>query len=153
VTPVTDDVTSLTAIGGNAHHGAAFTTMRWSVVLEAQGESPAAQEALGKLCRTYWWPLYGYVRRQGHSPEEAQDNEFLKEHREVQAQQRKILEPEATTAELKSITAKQETINAQQQREIKALGATLREQASQIQKVSVQLEVEKASAQTVVNNQ
>jgi RNA polymerase sigma factor (sigma-70 family) len=68
-----DDVTSLTAIGGNAHHGAAFTTTHWSVVLEAQGGSPAAQEALEKLCRTYWWPLYGYVRRQGYNPEEAQD--------------------------------------------------------------------------------
>jgi RNA polymerase sigma factor (sigma-70 family) len=42
-------------------------------VLTAQGESPAAQEALEKLCRTYWWPLYGYVRRQGYSPDEAQD--------------------------------------------------------------------------------
>jgi RNA polymerase sigma factor (sigma-70 family) len=73
VTPAADDVTSLTAIGGNAHHGTAFTTTHWSVVLTAQGESPAAQEALEKLCRTYWWPLYGYVRRQGYSPEEAQD--------------------------------------------------------------------------------
>ena len=42
-------------------------------MLQAQGDSPAAQEALEKLCRTYWWPLYGYVRRQGYSPEEAQD--------------------------------------------------------------------------------
>ena len=67
------DVTSLTTIGGNAHHGRAFTTTHWSVVLQAQGESPAAQAALEKLCRAYWWPLYGYVRRQGYSPEEAQD--------------------------------------------------------------------------------
>jgi RNA polymerase sigma-70 factor (ECF subfamily) len=51
----------------------AFTTTHWTVVLEAQAESSAAQEALEKLCRTYWWPLYGYVRRQGHGPEEAQD--------------------------------------------------------------------------------
>jgi len=43
------------------------------VVLNAQGESPSAQEALEKLCRTDWWPLYGFVRRQGYSPEEAQD--------------------------------------------------------------------------------
>ena len=73
MTPATDDATSLTTIGANAHHGAAFTTTHWSVVLQAQGESPAAKEALEKLCRTYWWPLYGYVRRQGYSPEEAQD--------------------------------------------------------------------------------
>jgi RNA polymerase sigma-70 factor (ECF subfamily) len=43
------------------------------VVLTAQGESPAADEALEKLCRTYWWPLYGFVRRNGYGPEEAQD--------------------------------------------------------------------------------
>jgi RNA polymerase sigma factor (sigma-70 family) len=71
--PAEDEATSLTAIGGNAHHGAAFTTTHWSVVLAAQGQSPVADEALEKLCRTYWWPLYGYVRRQGYSPEEAQD--------------------------------------------------------------------------------
>jgi RNA polymerase sigma factor (sigma-70 family) len=35
--------------------------------------SAAAEEALQKLCCTYWWPLYGFVRRQGYSPEEAQD--------------------------------------------------------------------------------
>jgi RNA polymerase sigma factor (sigma-70 family) len=51
----------------------AFATTHWSVVLTAQGRSPAADEALEKLCRTYWWPLYGFVRRQGHKPEEAQD--------------------------------------------------------------------------------
>ena len=43
------------------------------MVLDAQGESPLAQEALERLCRTYWWPLYGFVRRQGYAPEEAQD--------------------------------------------------------------------------------
>src|SRR5437870_6889377 len=51
----------------------AFTTTHWSVVLTAQERSPAADAALEKLCRTYWWPLYGFVRRQGYSPEEAQD--------------------------------------------------------------------------------
>src|SRR5438552_6726105 len=72
--PAQDDVTSLTAIGGNAHHGpAAFTTTHWSVVLEAQGESPAAQEALEKLCCTYWRPIYAFLRRQGFGPEEAED--------------------------------------------------------------------------------
>jgi hypothetical protein len=73
VVPAEHEATSQTAIGGNAHHGRPFTTTHWSVVLQAQGESPAAQEALEKLCRTYWWPLYGYVRRQGYNPEEAQD--------------------------------------------------------------------------------
>jgi RNA polymerase sigma-70 factor (ECF subfamily) len=52
---------------------AAFVTTQWSVVLTAQGRSPAADQALEKLCRTYWWPLYGFVRRNGFGPEEAQD--------------------------------------------------------------------------------
>ena len=72
--PAENEVTSLSAFGGNAHHGpVAFTTTHWSVVLEAQGESPAAQQALEKLCRTYWRPIYGFVRRQGIRPEEAED--------------------------------------------------------------------------------
>jgi RNA polymerase sigma factor (sigma-70 family) len=72
--PADDQITSLSAIGGNAHHGpVAFTTTHWSVVLEAQGESAAAQEALGKLCRTYWRPIYSFVRRQGIGSEEAED--------------------------------------------------------------------------------
>src|SRR5262252_7454508 len=52
---------------------AAFTTTHWSVVLAAQGSTPAAQAALDKLCRTYWQPIYGFVRRQGVGPEEAKD--------------------------------------------------------------------------------
>ena len=64
----------MTGVGGSAGNGGvAFTTTHWSVVLTAQGESPAAREALEKLCRTYWWPLYGFVRREGYKPEEAQD--------------------------------------------------------------------------------
>jgi RNA polymerase sigma-70 factor (ECF subfamily) len=51
----------------------AFTTTHWTVVLEAQGQSPAAEEALEKLCRTYWRPIYAFVRRQGAEPEEAKD--------------------------------------------------------------------------------
>jgi RNA polymerase sigma factor (sigma-70 family) len=52
---------------------AAFVTTHWSVVLAAQGESETAREALEKLCHTYWWPLYGFIRRRGYGPEEAQD--------------------------------------------------------------------------------
>jgi RNA polymerase sigma-70 factor (ECF subfamily) len=43
------------------------------VVLEAQGPTPAAKAALEKLCRTYWQPIYGFVRRQGTEPEDAKD--------------------------------------------------------------------------------
>jgi RNA polymerase sigma factor (sigma-70 family) len=51
----------------------AFTTTHWSVVLEAQGQSPAAYEALEKLCRTYWRPVYGFIRRQNIRTQEAED--------------------------------------------------------------------------------
>jgi RNA polymerase sigma factor (sigma-70 family) len=76
VPPAEDEVTAATAFGPAAageQGGAAFTTTHWSVVLEAQGESPAAQEALEKLCRIYWRPIYSFVRRQGIRPEEAED--------------------------------------------------------------------------------
>jgi RNA polymerase sigma-70 factor (ECF subfamily) len=54
--------------------GGRFATTRWSVVLEAgRGSSPASREALAKLCETYWYPLYGYVRRWGHDADSAQD--------------------------------------------------------------------------------
>ena len=54
---------------------ATFATTHWSVVLTAgQHDSPqAAAAALEKLCSTYWYPLYAYVRRRGYSPEDAQD--------------------------------------------------------------------------------
>jgi RNA polymerase sigma factor (sigma-70 family) len=71
-----DEVTSLTAVGpATAAQKMAmpFTTTHWSVVLEAQSESPAAQEALEKLCRIYWRPIYTFVQRQGIGPEEAED--------------------------------------------------------------------------------
>ena len=50
-----------------------FATTRWSVVLAAGGATPAAGEALAVLCRAYWYPLYAFVRRQGHAPHDAQD--------------------------------------------------------------------------------
>jgi RNA polymerase sigma factor (sigma-70 family) len=72
--PALDDGASRSAIGKTTHGGGtAFATTHWSVVLAARGQSPAAQEALEKLCRTYWWPIYGFIRRQGYKPEEAQD--------------------------------------------------------------------------------
>jgi RNA polymerase sigma factor (sigma-70 family) len=69
-----DEATSTSAIGSRAQNGAvAFATTHWSVVLEAQGESPAAQEALERLCRIYWRPIYSFLRRQGISADDAQD--------------------------------------------------------------------------------
>jgi len=73
VSATADDVTSLGAAGPESRGGIAFTTTHWSVVLEAQGESPQAQEALEKLCRTYWRPIYSFIRRQGSWTEDAED--------------------------------------------------------------------------------
>lgn len=52
----------------------AFVTTHWSVVLTAgRSDTTRAHVALEKLCQSYWFPLYTYVRRRGHSPEDAQD--------------------------------------------------------------------------------
>jgi len=51
-----------------------FATTRWSVVIAAQQEpTGVADEALETLCRTYWYPLYAYVRRAGRGAHDAQD--------------------------------------------------------------------------------
>lgn len=53
---------------------ARFVTTHWSVVLAAgQTDATRAQGALARLCQTYWYPLYAYVRRRGYSPPDAQD--------------------------------------------------------------------------------
>jgi Chaperone of endosialidase len=70
-------------------------------------------------------------------------NEFLKEHKTVQEQGATI------TQQRKDF----EAALAQQQKEIEALTATLKEQASQIQKVSAQIEMSKFAPQVVFNNQ
>ena len=51
-----------------------FATTHWSVVLAARDtKSSEAADALAQLCQSYWYPLYAYVRRRGHEPEDAQD--------------------------------------------------------------------------------
>lgn len=51
-----------------------FATTRWSLVLAA-GQKPDARsaDALTGLCELYWYPVYAFVRRQGHRPDEAAD--------------------------------------------------------------------------------
>src|SRR5947209_1596467 len=54
--------------------GAWFTTTHWSVVLAAgRGDSARASAALEQLCQAYWYPLYAFVRRLGHTPLDAED--------------------------------------------------------------------------------
>src|SRR5260370_23365683 len=51
-----------------------FATTHWSVVVRAgDSRSPEAAAAMERLCRTYWYPLYVFVRRKGHSHEDASD--------------------------------------------------------------------------------
>ncbi len=54
--------------------GDVFATTHWTVVVAAgQRHTPQSDHALEELCRTYWFPLYAYVRRRGHSKEDAED--------------------------------------------------------------------------------
>ncbi len=63
-----------TPSSGPEAHAGIFATTYWSVVLAAgHHSSPDAQAALDQLCRTDWYPLYAYVRRQVYWPEDAQD--------------------------------------------------------------------------------
>ncbi|MGB7769383.1 MAG: RNA polymerase sigma factor [Verrucomicrobiia bacterium] len=51
-----------------------FATTHWTVVLAAgQHSTPQSDQAIEELCRTYWFPLYAYVRRRGHAKEDAED--------------------------------------------------------------------------------
>jgi RNA polymerase sigma-70 factor (ECF subfamily) len=61
--------------GGGADAGRGrFATTQWSLVLAAGGRGSAAgEEALARLCSLYWYPIFAFVRRQGHATDEAQD--------------------------------------------------------------------------------
>jgi len=51
-----------------------FATTHWTVVVAAGSQpAPQADQALAELCRTYWYPLYAYVRRRGYSKQDAED--------------------------------------------------------------------------------
>ena len=54
--------------------GGRFETTQWSLVLAAgQRGSAAAEDALARLCTLYWYPVFAFVRRQGHRAHDAQD--------------------------------------------------------------------------------
>jgi RNA polymerase sigma-70 factor (ECF subfamily) len=58
----------------SVHASPAFNPTRWSLVAQLRsGDAARARIALERLCATYWYPLYAYVRRSGHGPEEAKD--------------------------------------------------------------------------------
>ncbi len=68
----------MTTASANASQSASsddqFARTRWTVVLSAgRKSSPQSDHALAELCQLYWYPLYSYVRRRGHSREDAED--------------------------------------------------------------------------------
>lgn len=56
-----------------------LVTTRWSMIARAAAPSADQQQALGELCRLYWFPLYSFARRAGHSAEDSAEltQEFL----------------------------------------------------------------------------
>jgi RNA polymerase sigma-70 factor (ECF subfamily) len=61
---------------GNGNGPRAFATTRWSLILTSAdlgGDEQKGRQALSELCRLYWRPIFSFVCRRGHSPEDAQD--------------------------------------------------------------------------------
>lgn len=57
------------------HNNGSFATTRWTLVLRARDENlDGSSEAMERLCRAYWFPLYAFLRRQGCPPDDAQDH-------------------------------------------------------------------------------
>jgi DNA-directed RNA polymerase specialized sigma24 family protein len=53
---------------------ASFHTTCWTIVMgAAQSQAQGGRSTLAELCRLYWYPLYIFARRRGHSPDDAQD--------------------------------------------------------------------------------
>jgi RNA polymerase sigma-70 factor (ECF subfamily) len=50
-----------------------FSVTAWTVVMAALGSSQGAKEAIEELCRTYWHPVYCYIRHRGYTPHDAED--------------------------------------------------------------------------------
>jgi RNA polymerase sigma factor (sigma-70 family) len=69
----TRNLTAMVAEGPEKEAAMPFTATHWSMVLDAQSELRAARDALEKLCRIYWRPVYSFVQRQGIGPADAED--------------------------------------------------------------------------------
>lgn len=68
--PIMSGSNGQTGLGSHA----CFVTTQWGMVLAAgHPDSPQAAAALEQLCRSYWYPLYAYVRRRGYGPDDAED--------------------------------------------------------------------------------
>ena len=65
----TRNLTTMVGEGPEKEAAMPFTATHWSMVLDAQSELRAARDALEKLCRIYWRPVYSFVQRQGIGPD------------------------------------------------------------------------------------
>jgi RNA polymerase sigma factor (sigma-70 family) len=54
-------------------HDAKFHTTQWTLIFSAAADDPEAGSALNALCELYWYPVYAFIRRQGHDAAEAED--------------------------------------------------------------------------------
>ena len=74
VTPATEPNAAKSPFPPGLDGGAArFRTTQWTVVLAAGGDGPQSDAALDAFCRTYWYPLYAFLRRRGEPAEDAGD--------------------------------------------------------------------------------
>jgi RNA polymerase sigma factor (sigma-70 family) len=73
IAPHTRNLTAILAAGVGKKAAVPFTATHWSVVLDEQSELRAARDALEKLCRTYWRPIYSFVQRQDAGTQDAED--------------------------------------------------------------------------------
>src|SRR5258708_32959234 len=73
--PMKDDHSQTGLPAADSGRNAVFSQTHWTTVLQAQGSSPSALEALNRLCCRYWPPVYAFIRRQWkqHSPHKAED--------------------------------------------------------------------------------
>ena len=68
-----DEETGHDGVGGRDRSGK-FPTTQWTEVLAAgRTDSPQGARALERLCQTYWYPLYAFIRRRGYDPHTAED--------------------------------------------------------------------------------
>jgi DNA-directed RNA polymerase specialized sigma24 family protein len=67
-------INSMTNSNSDASAGGEFTTTRWSLIVVArEGNADEARQALAELCRSYWYPIYAYIRRRGYLAYQAGD--------------------------------------------------------------------------------
>ncbi len=63
----------MTGSSPSANAPGLFAPTCWSMVIASRRDDAGGRAALERLCRTYWLPVYGYLRRRGQNPADAED--------------------------------------------------------------------------------